>query len=41
MWAAVRRTSGAEREFEKEEMGRGRRVQTEKTKKKTIIDTRV
>ena len=40
MSAAVKRTSGAESEFEKGKIGRGRRDQTEKIKKKTI-DTRI
>ena len=37
---AVRRTCGAESELEEGKIGRGRRVQSQNTKK-TIIDTRV
>ena len=38
---AVRRTCGAESKLEEGKIGRGRRVQTQNTKKKTIIDARI
>ena len=38
---AVRRTCGAESELGEGKIGRGRRVQTQNTKKKTIIDKRI
>ena len=38
---AVRRTCGAESELGKEKIGRGRCDQTQNTKKKTIIGTRI
>ena len=38
---AVRCTCGAESEFEEGKIGRGRRVQTQNMKKKTMIDTQI
>ena len=38
---AVRRTCGAESELEEGKISRGQRVQTQNTKKKTIIDTQI
>ena len=38
---AVRRTCGADSELEEGKIGQGQRLQTQNTKKKTIMDTQI